>query len=256
MKSSGLYRGKKTVSFLGVEAHPWTMEETLNTIEDWIDQSRNVQHVVVNVAKIVNAQKDPELKSSIEACDIVNIDGMGVVWGARLLGHQIPERVAGIDLFYRLIELSQRKGYPVYLLGARSEVIEKAVANLRERFPGLVIAGSHHGYFWDEEDEVVEEIRASGAKLLFVAITSPKKENFIRRCGERLAVNFVMGVGGTFDIVAGVSKRAPLWMQRFGLEWLYRVLQEPGRMWKRYLITNTKFLVMLLWEKMKPERKR
>jgi N-acetylglucosaminyldiphosphoundecaprenol N-acetyl-beta-D-mannosaminyltransferase len=235
---------------MGVEAHPWTMDETLDTIENWVDQRRNVQHVVVNVAKIVNVQSDPELKSSIESCNIVNIDGMGVVWGARLLGHDIPERVAGIDLFYRLIDLSQRKGYPVYLLGARPEVIEKAVANLRERFPRLIIAGSHHGYFWDEEERVVDEIRASGAKLLFVAITSPKKENFIRRCGERLEVNFVMGVGGTFDIVAGISKRAPLWMQSAGLEWLYRVIQEPRRMWKRYLVTNIKFLWLLVREKL------
>lgn len=235
--------------FFGVKIHPWTMSATLKTIEQEIDRKAFTQHVVVNVAKVVNLQVDPALKASVEACDIVNIDGMGVVWGARFLGHEIPERVAGVDLFHRLLELSQRKGYPVFLLGAEEHVIEKTVNNLQQQLPDLIIAGSHHGYFWDNEEAVVNKIRASGAKLLFVAITSPKKENFINRWRDQLGVNFVMGVGGTFDIVAGVTKRAPLWMQRSGLEWFYRILQEPRRMWKRYLVTNTKFLFMLLREK-------
>jgi N-acetylglucosaminyldiphosphoundecaprenol N-acetyl-beta-D-mannosaminyltransferase len=104
----------------------------------------------------------------------------------------------------------------------------------------------HHGYFWDDEEQVVEMIRRSSARLLFVAITSPKKENFINRWKDRLGVDFVMGVGGTFDVVAGKVRRAPVWMQRSGLEWAYRVAQEPRRMWKRYFTTNTKFALMLI----------
>lgn len=238
------------ITFFGIGINPWTMNTTVDVIEHGIDNNKFIQHVVVNVAKIVNAQSDPELKSSIDACNIVNIDGMGVVWGARFLGLEVPERVAGVDLFYRLIQLSQHKAYPVYLLGATQEVIEKTVENLKQQFPRLVVAGSHHGYFWDDEKKIVDMIRNSGAKLLFVAITSPKKENFINRWHGRLGVNFVMGVGGTFDIVAGVSRRAPFWMQKYGLEWFYRVMQEPQRMWKRYLVTNSKFLYMIIRAKL------
>ena len=226
------------------------MKETLGFIEEKIDSNSFIQHVVVNVAKIVHAQSDEQLKASIDACDIINIDGMGVVLGARFLGHHVPERVAGIDLFHCLLSLSQVKGYPIFLLGAKPDVIEQTLLNLRQDYPTLKIAGSHHGYFWDDEQTVVTEIRRSCAKLLFVAITSPKKEIFINRWHDQLGVSFVMGVGGTFDVVAGKVQRAPIWMQKSGLEWLYRVIQEPSRMWKRYLVTNTKFLFMLFREKL------
>src|SRR5690606_14592871 len=121
-------------------------------------------------------------------------------------------------------------------------------------YPGLNVAGYHHGYFWDDEQAMVEKVRASGAQLLFVAITSPKKENFINRWRDQLGVTFVMGVGGTFDVVAGKVKRAPLWMQRWGLEWFYRVMQEPGRMWKHYLVTNSQFAWLLLKTKLGTSR--
>jgi N-acetylglucosaminyldiphosphoundecaprenol N-acetyl-beta-D-mannosaminyltransferase len=183
------------------------------------------------------------------ACDIINIDGMGIVIGGRFLGKQIPERVAGIDLFHQLLKYAEGTGYSVFFLGAKAHVVEVAVANIRNLYPALNIAGFNHGYFWDDEATVVEKIRQSGAALLFVAITSPGKEQFINRWREKLGVKFAMGVGGTFDIVAGVTKRAPLWMQKIGFEWLYRVIQEPRRMWKRYLVTNTIFAGLLLKEK-------
>jgi N-acetylglucosaminyldiphosphoundecaprenol N-acetyl-beta-D-mannosaminyltransferase len=129
--------------------------------------------------------------------------------------------------------------------------VETTARKVEEKHPGLKLAGYHHGYFWDDEEAVVEEIKQSGAKLLFVAITSPKKENFINRWQDRLGVNFVMGVGGTFDVVAGKVKRAPKWMQKAGLEWSYRVLQEPRRMFKRYLVTNSLFAKYLLKQKFK-----
>ena len=196
-------------------------------------------------------QKDQVLNSSVRECDIINIDGMGVVLGARFLGYTIPERVAGIDLFYALMSMSSKKDYPIYLLGAKDEVVKNTATKLKILYPKLKIAGYHHGYFWENEKAIVEKIQASGAKLLFVAITSPKKENFINRWKEKLGVSFVMGVGGTFDVVSGKVKRAPIWMQKYGLEWLFRIIQEPRRMWKRYLITNTKFLWLLLKYKLK-----
>jgi N-acetylglucosaminyldiphosphoundecaprenol N-acetyl-beta-D-mannosaminyltransferase len=226
-----------------------SMNDTVQLIFQRISQDIFTQHVVVNVAKIVNMQKDTQLAESIKACDVVNIDGMGVVFGARFLGHFIPERVAGVDLFHELLKMSAMRDFPVFLLGATSEVVATTAEKVKQLYPNLTIAGFHDGYFWDNEEEVVNKIRLSGAKLLFVAITSPKKENFINKWQDKLGVDFVMGVGGTFDVVAGKVKRAPLWMQNSGLEWLYRVLQEPRRMWKRYLITNSKFVFLLLKEK-------
>jgi N-acetylglucosaminyldiphosphoundecaprenol N-acetyl-beta-D-mannosaminyltransferase len=227
-----------------------TMDDTVTIIADRIEKKQFTQHVVVNVAKIINMRKDHVLDEAVRACDIVNIDGMGVVLGARMLGYGVPERVAGVDLFHRLLQMSAERGFPVFLLGAKDEIVFEARCRVEERYPKLIVAGHHHGYFWDDEAAVVENIRESGARLLFVAITSPKKEDFINRWKNQLGIDFVMGVGGTFDVVAGKVKRAPIWMQKYGLEWLYRVIQEPGRMWKRYLVTNSHYAWLLMKAKL------
>ena len=228
-----------------------TVAETVDVIDEAISKNKFTQHVVVNVAKLVNMQNDIVLGNSIRECDIINIDGMGIVLGARFLGYNIPERVAGIDLFLKLISMSAKNNYPIYLLGSKDEVVKNTASKLQSLYPKINIAGYHHGYFWENEEEIVEKIKASGAKLLFVAITSPKKENFINRWKEKLGVTFVMGVGGTFDVVSGKVKRAPLWMQKYGLEWFFRIIQEPRRMWKRYLVTNTKFVGLIFKYKFK-----
>ncbi|WP_032468179.1 exopolysaccharide biosynthesis glycosyltransferase VpsK [Vibrio sp. RC586] len=239
------------INFLGSPMDVASMGETVALIRERILRQDFTQHVVVNVAKLVNMRTDPELAQSVTECDIINIDGMGVVWGARFLGHQVPERVAGVDLFLELNAMAAQDQLPVFYLGAKEDIVEKTASVMQAEHPQLLIAGYHHGYFGDDEQAMVEKIRQSGAKLLFVAITSPKKENFINRWKDELGVSFVMGVGGTFDVVAGHVSRAPLWMQKSGLEWLYRVLQEPGRMWKRYLLTNTKYAGLLIVEKLK-----
>jgi len=236
------------IEFLDTKIHNLSMLETIELIEGRIQRNTFTQHVVVNVAKLVKMRRDCELKESVEACDIINIDGMGIVWGARMLGNHVPERVSGIDLFFELLKKSQEKSHPVFFLGATEEIVMKTVSAIEQSFPRLIIAGYHHGYFWDDEESVVRRISTSGAKLLFVAITSPKKESFINKWKHDLNVKFVMGVGGTFDIIAGKTKRAPRWVQNAGLEWLYRIYQEPGRMWRRYLNTNTIYLYLLLKE--------
>nr|WKF60492.1 N-acetylglucosaminyldiphosphoundecaprenol N-acetyl-beta-D-mannosaminyltransferase [Paraburkholderia busanensis] len=228
----------KRIELFSCPMHVATMNETVDWIGERIARRQFTQHVVVNVAKLVHMQTDAELAASVRACDIVNIDGMGVVWGARWLGHAVPERVAGVDLFERLLQMAAQRSLPVFLLGATDAVVARTAAVVSERHPALRIAGHHHGYFWNDEAAVVETIRRSGARLLFVAITSPRKETFIDRWKDQLGVDFVMGVGGTFDVVAGKVRRAPPWMQRSGLEWAYRVAQEPRRMWKRYFVTN------------------
>jgi len=239
------------ITFMDTVLDIGTMTETVANIQSRINRKTFTQHVVVNVAKLVHMKDDKALSESVQACDIINIDGMGVVWGARFCGHHVPERVTGVDLFHQLLAMSAREQFPVFLLGATNDIVEKTANIVQLANPSLQIAGFHHGYFWDDEQAVVAKIKASGARLLFVAITSPKKENFINKWRDQLGVDFVMGVGGTFDVVAGKVRRAPVWMQNAGLEWFYRVLQEPGRMWKRYLITNSKFAYLLVKERFK-----
>lgn len=223
-----------------------SMADTVTYIDASIRDGKFLQHGAINVGKLVNMQDDPELHKAVSACDLISIDGMGLVWSGRLLGLQIPERVTGIDLFHELIALSARHDYPVYLLGAEQNVVERTVEVLQAEYPDLRIAGYHHGYFSTNEEQVVEGIRASGAKLLFVAMSSPQKETFINRWKDQFDVIFVMGVGGTFDVVSGKVHRAPAWMQKAGLEWLYRAYQEPRRMFKRYLVSNLRFGWMLV----------
>jgi N-acetylglucosaminyldiphosphoundecaprenol N-acetyl-beta-D-mannosaminyltransferase len=244
----------KRINLFGCPVDVATMQKTVDAIEHRIDAREFTQHVVVNVAKLVSMQDDAELAASVHECDIINIDGMGVVFGARFLGHDIPERVAGVDLFHELLGMASRRDFPVYFLGATREIVERTAQVCRSANPGLRIAGYHDGYFWADEEKVVAEIRASGAKLLFVAISSPLKENFINRWKDALGVDFVMGVGGTFDVVAGKVARAPVWMQRIGFEWLYRLIQEPRRMWRRYLGSNLRFAVMLCEARLKLRR--
>lgn len=237
------------IEFLSAPMDCLSMSGSVAHIEDKLIKGEFLQHVVVNVAKLVHMQTDKVLADSVKACDMINIDGMGVVLGARFCGHKVTERVAGVDLFHNLLAMSAKRDFPVFLLGATEDVVTKTADKVQSLYPQLNLAGFHHGYFWDDEEAVVQMIKDSGAKLLFVAITSPKKENFINKWQDKLGVDFVMGVGGTFDVVAGKVKRAPVWMQNYGLEWLYRIIQEPGRMWKRYLVTNSKFAGLLVKER-------
>lgn len=237
------------IEFLGAPMDSLSMSDSVAHIENKLIEGEFLQHVVINVAKLVHMQTDNVLADSVKACDMINIDGMGVVLGARFCGHQVKERIAGVDLFHELLEMSAKRDFPVFLLGATEDVVAKTADKVQSLYPQLTLAGFHHGYFWDDEEAIVKMINDSGAKLLFVAITSPKKENFINKWQDKLGVDFVMGVGGTFDVVAGKVKRAPVWMQNYGLEWLFRVIQEPGRMWKRYLVTNSKFAGLLIKER-------
>lgn len=233
----------------GIPLDASTLPDTVDVIAGRIEKRQFTQHVVVNVAKLVHMQSDERLRSSVEECDIINVDGMGVVWAARAVGVSAGERVAGIDLFQSLVALAESRGFPVYLLGARKHVVEETVRRLMARHPRLSIAGCRDGYFRnDEEPGVVAAIRSSGARLLFVAMSSPLKENFIARWRSELGVDFVMGVGGSFDVLSGLVSRAPIWMQKSGLEWVYRVLQEPGRLWWRYLSTNLGLLRLIVRE--------
>jgi N-acetylglucosaminyldiphosphoundecaprenol N-acetyl-beta-D-mannosaminyltransferase len=245
----------RRIEMMGCKIDNLSMEETLQTVEGFIHSGKPHQHVVVNVDKLVKASRDPDLRRIINDCALINADGMPVVWASRLLGKGLKERVAGVDLFESLMQRAAQKGWRVFLLGAREEVVSGVSRIYPAKYPGLTIAGYRNGY-WDaaEEAGVVEQIKTARADLLFVAISSPKKEQFLGKYQAEMRIPFAMGVGGTFDVAVGKVRRAPQWMQKSGLEWFYRFLQEPRRMFKRYFIDDMAFFWLLLREATAPRR--
>jgi N-acetylglucosaminyldiphosphoundecaprenol N-acetyl-beta-D-mannosaminyltransferase len=239
----------RRVSLLGCEIDASGMDDTVLRCEEIIDSDGRAHHMSVNAAKIVALHRDEKLRAIIQGCELVNADGQSVVWASRLLGSPLPERVAGIDLMFRLLELAEHKGYRIYFLGARPDVLERALKRLRSLHPRLQVAGYHDGYFGDDQEkEICAEIRTSKPQILFVAMSSPRKEFWTGRHRAHLDVPLVVGVGGSLDVVAGVTRRAPPWMQRAGVEWLFRLLQEPRRLVRRYATTNVRFLVLVARE--------
>ena len=234
----------KKINFLNIPIDAITMQETLQKVDDAIISNQYIHHTVVNAGKIVSMQTDKELEKSVTEADIINADGQSVVWAANFLGKKLPERVSGIDLMEELVKRSFENGYKCFFFGATEVVVTKLIEIYKKQYSEGIIAGYRNGYFnKGEEEQIANQIAESGANILFVAITSPKKEIFLNTYKNHLQkVNFIMGVGGSFDVIAGKVKRAPIWMQNVGLEWLYRVTQEPKRMWKRYLIGNSKFI--------------
>ena len=237
------------VTVLGCAIDRVDMDTALERCAELTRSGRFAQHMAVNAAKLVTMQDDAAMRDITARCDIVTADGQGVVWASRVLGDPLPERVAGIDLMEALFARAETTGESVYILGAREEVLERAVGELRRRHPRLRIAGYRHGYFEPEEEaSVAAGIRAANPDLLFVAMSSPRKEYFLGTHGPALGGMFAMGVGGAIDVMAGETRRAPVWMQRVGLEWLYRLLQEPGRLLRRYASTNGRFVLLVARE--------
>jgi N-acetylglucosaminyldiphosphoundecaprenol N-acetyl-beta-D-mannosaminyltransferase len=235
--------------FLGVPIDILSLNETVDLADKSMSRRERCQHVALNVAKFLKMRRQPELWRDVVESDIVGIDGMGILWGSRLLGLKAHERVAGIDLFKELLSLCDRKGFRPFFLGATDGVLQKMVSNLRADHPNLQIAGWHNGYFGPEEDpRLVESIRRSGADCLFLGLPTPRKERLLAQYKDEFGVPFIMGVGGSFDVLAGAVNRAPPWMQNAGLEWFYRLHQEPRRMFWRYFSTNISFATLLTRE--------
>ena len=243
----------KKIDFLGIPIAALTMQETLEKIEKCIESNQHIHHSVVNAGKVVLMKEDKKLEKSVLEADLINADGQSIVWAARFLGKNLPERVAGIDLMENLVRKSFEKGYKCFFFGAKEEVVSRLIQNYSKLYSKDIISGFRSGYFnTKDEENIVNEIVASRANVLFVAITSPKKEIFLNKFKEKLKnINFIMGVGGSFDVISGKTKRAPLYMQKIGLEWFYRLFQEPQRMWRRYLVGNFKFLFIVLSAKFK-----
>ena len=236
-----------------VPVHAVDVRGALAQVDSFIHTRVPHYNIAINAAKVVSYQEDAALRDAIDGAHLLTVDGQAVVWAARALGQPVPERVAGADLMEELLAHSARRGYSVYLFGAKQDVVEECVARAQQQYPGLVIAGCRNGYFKAEQEAaIVAEIREARPDILFLGFGSPKKEYFMKTHYRELGVPFVMGVGGTFDVFAGRVSRAPRWMQRAGLEWSYRLAQEPRRMWKRYLVGNTRFLSLVardLWKR-------
>jgi N-acetylglucosaminyldiphosphoundecaprenol N-acetyl-beta-D-mannosaminyltransferase len=229
-----------------------TLDEVVDIAAVAINARTRMLIGVVNAAKVVKLQRDAFLRDSLLECDVLLADGQSVVWASRLLRRPLPERVAGIDVFEALLDLADREHRKIYLLGARPEVLDRLLETVADRWPGAIVAGSRDGYFDDgEAAEVAAKVAASGADMLFLGMTTPKKEIFLGTHAATMGVPVMHGVGGSFDVLAGVTRRAPLRWQRMGLEWAYRLLQEPRRLWRRYLVTNTLFLALLLRERLR-----
>jgi N-acetylglucosaminyldiphosphoundecaprenol N-acetyl-beta-D-mannosaminyltransferase len=233
----------------GIPVAALTMEQALDLVDRSVRARESLQIGVVNAAKVVNMRRDRLLREDVLSSDVILADGAPVVWASRMLGCSLPERVAGIDLMMGILARGRNRGYRVYCLGATPEVLDAASARIVAECPGLELVGRHHGYFTSEEEPALaRDIAATRADVLFIAMTSPRKEEFLARWGRRLGVSVCHGVGGSFDVLAGKVRRAPPAWQRLGLEWLYRVKQEPRRLWRRYLVTNTLFCVLLARE--------
>ena len=237
---------RRREEFLGCPVDLYDMGETVALITDAMRKRKRLQHVVINVSKLVNLRKSKLLARDVTESDLISIDGMGVVWGCRLLGLPVKERVAGADLMMEMLRVCEREGFRPFFFGARRDVLEAFIAEIRRIYPGLEIAGWRDGYFSpDEQPKIAARIKAERPDCLFVAISSPIKENFIHSFRDALDVPFLMGVGGTIDVVAGHVSRAPLWMQRCGLEWFYRMALEPRRLWRRYLFSNAEYVLLI-----------
>ncbi len=221
---------RNTVDILGVKVDKLTFNEALDIAENLV-QSEGVSAIFTpNPEIIMCAKKDDELKEILNGADLCTADGIGVVYGAKILNDPVPERVAGFDLTCALLERLARTGEGVFLFGAKPGVADAAKANLEKKYQGINIAGTRNGYFnTEDEPKIIDEINKSGAKLLLVCLGAPKQEKWIEAHKAELNVNLCMGVGGTLDVLAGVAKRAPEVFIKLNIEWVYRLLKNPSR---------------------------
>jgi N-acetylglucosaminyldiphosphoundecaprenol N-acetyl-beta-D-mannosaminyltransferase len=237
---------------LGLPCAVIDVEGARRFAEDAVSEGGFHSVLFANAAKVVMAEKDRALRDTLWNATLLAADGQSLVWASRFLKQPLPERVAGIDYMLDLLSVGARHGWRVFFLGGRDEVLDAVVDFCAREHPGLVVAGRQNGYFPPERDaEIAALVRESGADVMFVGMPSPRKELWIHQQGAATGVKLAVASGGSFDVIAGVVKRAPDLWQRLGLEWFWRVVQEPRRLWKRYLTTNSRFLAKVLRERLR-----
>jgi N-acetylglucosaminyldiphosphoundecaprenol N-acetyl-beta-D-mannosaminyltransferase len=236
-------QSRRTI-LMGCPVDLLTSTVLLNELTEAIDKQSGPKIIqFINGNKIAQVRQDPDMERIMWRANYALTDGQPLLPMARLLGVRIPERIDGVGLMGKLLKLADERRYSVFLLGAKQEVVEMCVQKIRRDFPNARIAGYRNGYFAKgETDDVVRQIRATRSDILFLGMGSPMKEHFADRYASELGVTVIQGVGGSFDVMADLVKRAPAWVQRIGFEWLYRVIQEPRRMFWRYATTNAQCL--------------
>jgi N-acetylglucosaminyldiphosphoundecaprenol N-acetyl-beta-D-mannosaminyltransferase len=230
---------RRTV-LMGCPVDLLTSTALLNELTQAIDTQSGPKVIqFINANKIAQVRRDTDMERIMKKADYVLVDGQPLLPMGRLLGVRIPERIDGIGLMGKLLKLADDRRYRVFLLGAKQSVLDTCVQKIKSNYPNLSVAGSRNGYFSEKEtDGIVAQIRATRADILFLGMGSPMKERFAERYASELGVTVIQGVGGSFDVMADLVKRAPVWVQRIGMEWLFRVMQEPRRMFWRYTTTN------------------
>lgn len=232
-----------TVDIFGIRIARLTPDEALRRIHALAQRGKPALVAYANAHTLNLAAEDRELKDVLTQCDVVLNDGAGVQLAARLRGAPFPANLNGTDFTPRVLALAAENGWPVYFLGGKPGVAERAAAKLAQRYPGLDIAGTKDGYFDKQKSaEVADEIRRSGAQLLIVALGNPLQEKWLKENLEATGVRLGIGVGAFLDFTAGMVPRAPRWMNKLGVEWLYRLAQEPRRLWRRYVLGNPLFV--------------
>lgn len=237
----------KQFEFLGLNFHPYTMKEVLDKIEEFIVSGKPHMVFTPTAELIVKANENSTLKEKYNKTDILTVDSYVVYYAAKIFGKPVPEPVSTARIMLNFLPIANKKGYKLYLLGATEEVVNKVVENLKKNYKDINIVGWHNGYFdFNNDEEIVQDIIKTKPDVLFVAMSSPLKENFITKNLYKMNVPVSIGVGGTFDIIAGKYRLAPQWISKIGMEWFYRFIQEPKRLFKRYLVTNLKFIWLLI----------
>ncbi len=234
------------VPFINTWVDVISLHEAVEAVFEAIEKKEKLHLVFVNALKIYEVHRDSRMQKAMREAELVLADGVPVLWASRLFGRPLRGRVNGTDLFELLLAEAETRNKRAFLLGATQKNLDLLVATLQQRHPRLVLAGWRNGYFTDEEDmQVIEEINRSRADILFLGFSSPKKELWANKYKDALNVPVIQGVGGSFDVVAGVIPRAPVWAQRVGLEWLDRVIREPRRMFLRYAKCNSIFMLLV-----------
>ena len=230
----------RRAEFLGCPVDCLTSAELLEELMTGIRSDAPPRVIqFVNANKVAMVRHDPAMAAILKRADYVLADGQPMLPMAAMLGIRIPERIDGIGLMHKFLALADREGFSVYLLGAKQEIVETCVDRLGRDFPGLKVVGFRNGYFSEKDiPGIASDVRAAAPDFLFLGMGSPMKERLADEWKSELGAAVIQGVGGSFDVMAGMVKRAPLWMQRIGIEWLFRVIQEPRRLFWRYARTN------------------
>lgn len=239
------------IRILGVPVHPLTMAQSVEALEQRMLAGEQTFVVTANAEIIMMCQEDAAYNDIIShQAELVLPDGAGAVWAGRHLGYKVPERVAGFDLYNHLLALSAEKGYKAYFFGGSPGIAEAAKAKSEEMYPGVQIVGCHNGYFTDTDvPAIIEEINNSGAEMLFVALGAPKQEKWILAHRAELKPRILMGIGGSFDVLAGKMERAPKWMQDASLEWAFRLYKQPSRFMRMLALPKFALKVMFSCKK-------